>query len=168
MVNIQSLVATKAARIVHAACSDGHERSVVDFGARRAHGPEAGSLAARAAYIGGCDGTSNLLAGRKFGIPTYGTMAHSWVEAFDKEEEAFHKYHKIFPEGTVLLVDTYDTVKAVRMIVNCFIKDRIKGVRLDSGNLHVCGNLNEYKILDLVQKKSPIDIFGVGTHKAIE
>lgn len=182
--NIESLVATKAARIVQAACWDGQKRRVIDFGARRAHGLDAGLLAARAAYIGGCDGTSNVLAGQKFGIPVFGTMAHSWVEAFDQEQESFACYHRVFPESTLLLVDTYDTVKAAKKITKFVFKDAIKGVRLDSGNVHflskqvrtildqadlkdvkimASGNLNEYKILDLVKKKSPIDMFGVGT-----
>jgi len=182
--NIQSLVATKAARVVQAACSDGRQRGVVDFGSRRAHGPQAGILAARAAYIGGCLGTSNVHAGRMFGIPLYGTIAHSWVEAFDSEEESFMNYHRTFPENTILLVDTYDTVRAVKKITRMKCKNDIRGVRLDSGNLKVLskrvrkilddaglqqvhiissGNLNEFKIRDLIKEKAPIDFFGVGT-----
>jgi nicotinate phosphoribosyltransferase len=187
VVNIESLVATKAARIVEAARADGVERGVVDFGSRRAHGPEAGVLAARAAYIAGCLGTSNVFAGRAFGIPVYGTVAHSWVEAFDSEQEAFENYHKVFPENTILLIDTYDTIACAKEIVRLPFKEKLKGVRLDSGNLLTLskkvrgildqaglravkilasGNLNEYKISDLVKAKAPIDIFGVGTDMA--
>lgn len=187
VMNIESLVATKAARIVKAACADGRARGVVDFGSRRAHGPEAGTLAARASYIGGCLGTSNVLAGKAFGIPLYGTIAHSWVEAFDSEEEAFQNYHKTFPNSTILLVDTYDTVNAVQRIVKLEWKNALRGIRLDSGDLLVLsrrarkilddaglketrilasGNLNEYKIWDLVKAGAPIDLFGVGTDMA--
>lgn len=182
--NIESLVATKAARVVKAACSDGIQRGVVDFGSRRAHGPQAGVLAARAAYVGGCLGTSNVHAGKTFGIPLYGTVAHSWVEAFDSEEDAFAGYHKTFPENTILLVDTYDTIRAVEKMVKMKLKNDIRGVRLDSGNLKILskrvrkilddaglkqariiasGNLNEYKISGLVKGNAPIDVFGVGT-----
>ena len=184
VLNIETLVAAKAARVVAAARADGVARGVIDFGSRRAHGPEAGVLAARAAYIGGCLGTSNVYAGRQFGIPVYGTMAHSWVEAFDSEEESFEKYHAVFPENTILLVDTYDTVGCVRKVVKMPLREKLKGVRLDSGDLktlskkvravlnkaglpHVkilaSGNLNEYKIAELVKARAPIDSFGVGT-----
>ncbi len=184
VMNIESLVAAKAARVVAAASADGMVRGVVDFGSRRAHGPEAGVLAARAAYLAGCAGTSNVYAGRQFDIPVYGTMAHSWVEAFDSEEESFEKYHAAFPEGVILLVDTYDTVRSVRNIVQMPLRKKLKGVRLDSGDLkmlskkvrgildgarlaHVkilaSGNLNEYKIAELVKAGAPIDLFGVGT-----
>lgn len=182
--NIESVVATKAARIVAAACSDGLQRGVIDFGTRRAHGPQAGVLAARAAYAAGCAGTSNVFAGKSFGIPIYGTIAHSWVQAFDTEEESFERYHAVFPENTILLVDTYDTVGCVRKILTMPLKNQLKGVRLDSGNLIALsrkvrvmldkaglgavkilasGNLNEYKIAELVKAKAPIDLFGVGT-----
>ena len=187
VMNIESLVATKAARVVAAACSDGRERGVVDFGSRRAHGPEAGVLAARAAYIAGALGTSNVFAGKNFGIPVYGTIAHSWVEAFDSEEESFEKYHRAFPENTILLIDTYDTIECIQKIVRVSFKDKLKGVRLDSGDLKTLskkvreildgaglkqvkilasGNLNEYKIADLVKAGAPIDLFGVGTDMA--
>ncbi len=183
-INVESLVATKASRVVEAALSDGVQRGVIDFGSRRAHGPEAAVLAGRAAYIGGCLGTSNVYAGKKFGIPLYGTMAHSWVEAFDREEDAFSRYHAVFPEHTILLIDTYDTVEAVKKILKLDLKKKIKGLRLDSGDLEALskeirkildreglrgvkliasGNLNEYKILDLIKRRAPIDLFGVGT-----
>ncbi|MDE1920041.1 MAG: nicotinate phosphoribosyltransferase [Candidatus Omnitrophica bacterium] len=182
--NIESMVATKAARLSLAARCDGRQRHVIDFGARRAHGLEAALLSARAAYIGGAEGTSNVRAGQEFGIPLYGTMAHAWVEAFDREEESFRKFHDVFPDDTVVLIDTYDTLKSVKMITTLDIRERIKGVRLDSGNLSLLskkvrrildhaglksvkimasGNLDEHKILKLIRQKSPIDIFGVGT-----
>lgn len=184
LMNIESVVATKAARVVAAARADGVARGVIDFGSRRAHGPEAGVLAARAAYVAGCIGTSNVYAGKQFGIPVYGTIAHSWVEAFDAEDQAFEKYYAVFPENTVLLVDTYDTVGCVRKVVKMPLREKLKGVRLDSGDLKVLskkaraildkaglphvkilasGNLNEYKIAELVKAKAPIDSFGVGT-----
>ncbi|MBI5415351.1 MAG: nicotinate phosphoribosyltransferase [Candidatus Omnitrophica bacterium] len=184
VINVESLVAAKAARVVAAACADGVARGVIDFGSRRAHGPEAGVLAARASYLAGCAGTSNVDAGKRFGVPVYGTMAHSWVEAFDSEEESFEKYHAAFPEGIILLVDTYDTLRSVRKIVQMPLREKLKGVRLDSGDLKVLsrkvrkildgaglphvkilasGNLNEYKIAELVKAKAPVDLFGVGT-----
>ena len=135
VMNIESLVATKAARVVAAARCDGVARGVIDFGSRRAHGPEAGVLAARAAYAAGCIGTSNVYAGKRFGIPVYGTIAHSWVEAFDSQEESFEKYHAVFPENTMLLVDTYDTIGCVQKIVKMPLREQLKGVRLDSGDL---------------------------------
>src|SRR5208283_355094 len=106
VINFETLIATKAARVVQSARGKG----VVEFGSRRAHGPEAGLLAARASYIGGCIGTSNVLAGYLFGIPTYGTMAHSFVMNYDSEEEAFQRFCKVFPSNRSLLIDTYDTV----------------------------------------------------------
>lgn len=186
VMNIESMVATKASRIVRAACRDGKERAVVDFGSRRAHGPEAGVLAARASYIGGCVGTSNVYAGQKFGIPIFGTMAHSWVEAFDTEQEAFEKYYAVFPESTMLLLDTYDTVAGAGKVVR--LGKKIKGVRIDSGDIKTLsrqvrkvldqnnmkevkivasGNLNETKIAELVKARAPVDIFGVGTDMVV-
>lgn len=182
IMHIQSLVATKASRVAQSARSDGVKRDVIDFGSRRAHGPQAAILAARASFIAGCAGTSNVYAGKSFGIPIYGTMAHSWVEAFDSEEDAFLKYHQVFPKNTVLLIDTYDTINAVQKAVQ--LKEGLKAVRIDSGDLEslskrarkildkaglksvkiiASGNLNEYNIQELVKKKAPIDIFGVGT-----
>lgn len=182
IVHIQTLVASKASRIVRAARSDGKIREVVDFGARRAHGPDAAILAARAAYIAGCAGTSNVFAGMKFNIPTYGTMAHSWIQVFDNEEEAFRNYNGLFPKKTILLIDTYDTLKAAKIVIG--LNKQVQGVRLDSGDLSslskrvrrildsaglkrvsiiASGNLDEYKIIKLVKSKAPIDVFGVGT-----
>jgi nicotinate phosphoribosyltransferase len=180
MMNFQSLIATKASRIVNSA----RNREVVEFGSRRAHGPQAALLAARASYIGGCVGTSNALAGRRFGIPTFGTMAHSFVMNYEHELKAFQEFLKVFPNG-FLLVDTYDTIAAVDRIVKAGIQTG--GIRLDSGDLYdlsvksrcildnagykaakimASGDLNEYIIADLAQKAAPIDIFGVGTELA--
>jgi nicotinate phosphoribosyltransferase len=177
MLNMQSMIATKSARIVHAA----EGRSVIDFGTRRAHGPQAGLLAARASYIGGCIGTSNVLAGYIGNIPTYGTAAHSFTMAFATELEAFFAYHRVFPEDTILLIDTYDVLEAARKVKDV---PNVKAVRIDSGDLLdvskkireildaddlqsvkiiASGDLNEYRIQDLLARGAPIDMFGVGT-----
>ncbi len=177
MINFQSLIATKASRITDVAGN----RQIIEFGSRRAHGPQAALLAARASYIAGCAGSSNTLAGYKFNIPVFGTMAHSFVMSFDKEMESFKEFNKVFPSG-LLLVDTYDTLEAVRKIVKSGIKT--EGIRLDSGDLYelsiesrkilddagykdtkimASGDLNEYIIRDLVRRNAPIDFFGVGT-----
>ena len=180
MMNFQSLIATKASRIVNVAARG--KRFIIEFGSRRAHGPGASLLAARASFIGGCIGTSNILAGLKFGIPIFGTMAHSFVMSFDREEEAFEQYIKTFPSNSFLLVDTYDTVTAIKKIIEMDLDP--SGIRLDSGDLYslsmdarrlldsagdtstkimASGNLNERIIRDLVDKYAPIDYFGVGT-----
>ena len=180
IINFQSLIATKASRITDIAGIKG----VVEFGSRRAHGPQAALLAARASYIGGCTGTSNTLAGYKFGIPTFGTMAHSYVMSFEKEIDSFKEFTQVFPDG-MLLVDTYDSLEAVKKIIESGMK--IKGIRLDSGDLHLLsvesrkilddaglkdakimasGDLDERIIADLLKNNSPIDIFGVGTELA--
>ncbi|MFQ5965319.1 MAG: nicotinate phosphoribosyltransferase [Candidatus Scalinduaceae bacterium] len=177
-INYQTLVATKASRVVHAAKG----KDVIDFGTRRAHGPQAGVLAARACFIGGCAGTSNVLAAYELGIPAVGTVAHSWVMAYDDEYESYKDFRKVFPHDTVLLIDTYDTVIGARLATK--IGRRLKGVRLDSGNItllskrvrkilddaglkHVkivaSGDLNEYKISEMLHKGAPVDSFGVGT-----
>jgi len=178
----QTLVATKASRIVEAARRDGRERAVIDFGSRRAHGPEAGVLAARASTIGGCVGTSNCYAGQCFDIPVYGTAAHSWTMAFATEAEAFEAYYRAYPESSILLIDTYDTLQGARRAAR--LGKALKGVRLDSGDLLqlsrqvralldeagcteakivASGDLNEYKIERLVTAGAPVDLFGVGT-----
>ena len=177
IINFQSLIATKASRIVSAA----RGKSVIEFGSRRAHGPQAGFLAARASFIGGCTGTSNVLAGLELGIPMFGTMAHSFIMSFEKEEEAFQQFNRVFPSG-FLLVDTYDSIRAVKKIIQKGI--RTNGIRLDSGDLFslsvdirrmlnragysstkimASGDLNEYRINELINKGAPIDLFAVGT-----
>jgi len=180
-ITFQTLIATKAARVVQAAGG----RGVVEFGTRRAHGPEAGTLAARATYIGGCLGTSNVMAGYRFGIPTYGTLAHSFVMAYEDEAESFRQFEQVFPDHAILLVDTYDTLAAIDKIVASGM--RPQGVRLDSGNLvelsrqvrsrldaaglgdtkiFASGDLNEYAIAEMLSQGAPIDFFGVGTELA--
>lgn len=178
----QTMVSTKASRVVQAACGDGKSRAVADFGSRRAHGPEAGVLAARASYIGGCAGTSNTFAGLRFGIPVIGTAAHSWTMAFPSEEEAFDAYYRAYPDSSTLLIDTYNTLDGARNAAR--LGAHLRGVRLDSGDLAVLsrkvreildhagcsqanivasGDLNERKIARLVEQGAPIDLFGVGT-----
>jgi nicotinate phosphoribosyltransferase len=180
-ITAQTMVASKAARVAAAA----NGRPVIDFGSRRAHGPQAGLLAARASYIGGCVGTSNAEAGRLLGIPTLGTQAHSWVMAYDSETEAFRKFGEVFPSACTLLVDTYDTLEGVRNAIASGAP--MQAVRLDSGDLCALskearrildesgqkqvqiiasGDLNEYKIRDLLAAGAPIDAFGVGTELA--
>ena len=177
-INFQTLVASKAARVAQAAGG----RPVADFGTRRAHGPQAGVLAARACYIGGCSSTSNVLAGMEFGIPIVGTAGHSYTMLFPSEIESFVSYHRVFPDNTILLIDTYDTIQGARNAA--LIGEKLKGVRLDSGDLAslsrevrrildeaglpnarivVSGDLNEFRILDLLESGAPVDIFGVGT-----
>ncbi|TAN22816.1 MAG: nicotinate phosphoribosyltransferase [Acidobacteria bacterium] len=181
VVNFETLIATKAARVVEAAAG----RDVVEFGTRRAQGPEAGLRAARAAYLGGCAGTSNVLAGFRWGIPIAGTAAHSWTQAFPSERESFEALLKTFPQSAYLLLDTYDTLAAARMAAEFDVP--IPGVRLDSGDLAALsrevrkildrgghretkimasGNLNEDKVAALVAAGTPIDSFGVGTELA--
>ena len=177
-ITMQTLVASKAARVVTAA----QGRPVVDFGSRRAHGPQAGLLAARAAFLAGCTGTSNTEAGRLLGIPTLGTQAHAWIMAFGDEIDAFRKFGQVFPRTSTLLIDTYDTVQGVRNALRSGAP--MQAVRLDSGDLKALskqvrgildaagrqdvkivasGDLNEYKVRDLLAAGSPIDVFGVGT-----
>src|SRR5579863_3183457 len=174
----QTMIASKAARVVTAAKG----RQVVEFGARRAHGSQASLLAARAAAIGGCQGTSNVLAGQQFGMETYGTQAHSWVMAHEDETEAFSQFLDAFPEHAVLLLDTYDVHTAVKRIIA--MNRKPAGVRLDSGDLakdsqwvrreldrvgwkdvkiFASGDLDELRIAELVEKNAAIDAFGVGT-----
>jgi nicotinate phosphoribosyltransferase len=181
VINFETLVAAKAARVVRAAGS----RQVLEFGTRRAQGPEAGLRAARAAYIGGCAATSNVLAGFLYGIPLAGTAAHSWTQAFSTERESFEALLDSFPESAILLMDTYDTLSAAELAAG--LGRKIPGVRLDSGDLleksrrvrdildrHglqetqivASGDLNEFKIAELVAQGAPIDFFGVGTELA--
>jgi nicotinate phosphoribosyltransferase len=174
----QTMIASKAARVVTAA----QGRQIVEFGARRAHGSQASLLAARAAAIGGCEGTSNVLAGQQFGMETYGTQAHSWVMAHENETEAFRHFLDAFPAHSVLLLDTYDVRAALKTIVKMGRKPA--GVRLDSGDLakdsrwvrqqldragwkdvkiFASGDLDEYRIAKLLANHAAIDAFGVGT-----
>jgi nicotinate phosphoribosyltransferase len=177
-INFQTMIASKAARMVTVA----QGRSIIEFGARRCHSFGAAIYAARAAYIGGCVGTSNVEAGRMFDIPVYGTAAHSFTMSYEREIDAFRAYHAVFPETTTLLLDTYDTINAARMATEFGAK--LRGVRLDSGDLvafskqvraifdeagmqHVkimaSSDLNEYKITELLASDAPIDLFGIGT-----
>ncbi len=180
-ITFQSLIATKAARMVSVA--GGHD--VVEFGTRRAHTPDAGVLGARAAYIGGCAGTSNTLAGFRFGIPVFGTAAHAWVMSFPSEIESFRKMQELLGEHSVHLVDTYDTVEGMKRAIE--LGQPFWGVRLDSGDflalskqaramldaagfpaakIMVSGDLDEYKMAALLRNGAPIDAFGVGTELA--
>jgi nicotinate phosphoribosyltransferase len=180
--NFQTMIASKAARIVTAA----RGRSVIEFGTRRAHGAEAGLFAARAAYIAGAAGTSNVEAGHLFGVPTFGTLAHSFIMSFDEEDDAFRAFLKVFPETATMLVDTYDTIAAVKRLASDF-GSKIPSVRLDSGDLFelsvrarrildeagmtdtkifATNDLNEYRIADLIERGARIDSFGVGTELA--
>ena len=186
MINHQSLIATKANRIMRAAGG----RIVSDFGARRAHNVDAAVYGARAAYIGGVHGTATVLAGQQFDIPVNGTMAHSWVMYHDSEYEAFKAYAEVYPESSVFLVDTYDVLNSGIPNAIKVAKDvlepkghRLKGIRLDSGDLaylakHVrnmldnagmedckimaSNSLDEYTITSILSQGGPIDIFGVG------
>ena len=178
LITFQTSVASKASRVV----SSAEGRAVIEFGSRRAHGLDAAMYAARAAFVAGCVSTSNLEAGRRFGIPVSGTMAHSWVMGFADEVDAFRQYMQIFGAHTTLLIDTYDTLTAARRIVDTGL--RPTAVRLDSGDLLtlsrqvrqifdegglgatrilVSGDLDEYRIQALVRDAAPIDGFGVGT-----
>src|SRR5215471_5499835 len=177
-VHLQTLIASKAARLTSAAGN----RPVVEFGSRRAQGIEAGVLAARAAFIGGCEGTSNAYAGFRFGIPIYGTQAHSWIMAHDDESEAFNKFLDVFPEQATLLVDTYDVRAAIEKIISAGRKPH--GIRLDSGDvlkdsvwarqqldsigwrdvqIFVSGDLTEERIAALLAGGGCVDSFGVGS-----
>lgn len=182
LVNHQSLIATKASRIVRAA--DG--RPVMEFGTRRAHGIAAANYGARAAYIGGCAGTACTISDREYGIPALGTMAHSWVQMYEDEYEAFKKYAELYPTNCVLLVDTYNVLKSgVPAAIKVFkeMKPEKMGIRIDSGDIAyltkkarkmlddagleectivVSNSLDEYIIRDVIQEGACINSFGVG------
>jgi|SRR3990170_1005267 len=184
-INLQTMIATKASRVVHAA----QGKPVIEFGLRREHGIDAGIKVARCSYIAGCAGTSNVLAGMAYGIPVFGTMAHSFVMSFEKEIDAFRAFAKTFPNNSTLLIDTYDDItgaeKAAQVAKELERKGcKLGGVRLDSGDLaetskkvralldkkglqqvsiFASGDLDEYKIADLLSKDAKIDAFGVGT-----
>ena len=187
IMNFQTLIATKAARVCIAAEGD----PVVEFGLRRAHGPDAALGAARAAFIGGAQGTSNVLAGKLFGIPVRGTLAHSWVESFPSELEAFRTYCRLYPEASLLLVDTYDTLKSgvpnaikVGKEMRSQGRGELRGIRLDSGDLaylsqearkmldkegfqqtkiFASSDLDEWIIESIKKQGGRIDTWGVGT-----
>jgi nicotinate phosphoribosyltransferase len=185
ILHFQTMIAAKAARMMLAAPG----KVLVDFGFRRAHGAEAGVMAARASYLTGFAGTATVLAGQRFGIPLYGTMAHSFIEAFDDEAAAFAAFARARPDNLVLLIDTYDTEAAARKVVALAPRLReagiaVRGVRLDSGDLaalsrrvraildagglgevtiFASGGLDEDKLAALVRGQTPIDGFGVGT-----
>ena len=185
ILNFQSLIATKAARVCLAAEND----AVIEFGLRRAQGVDGGLSSARATYIGGCAGTSNLQAGQHYGIPVSGTQAHSWIMFFESEREAFEKYARAIPNNCVFLVDTYNSLDGVRRAIEVakqLRKDQHEmiGVRLDSGDRVtlsiearkmldeagfpnakiVCsGDLDEFAIAEMKQRGAKIDIWGVGT-----
>ncbi|EHR36276.1 nicotinate phosphoribosyltransferase [Helcococcus kunzii] len=186
IINHQTMIATKANRIVR--YSQG--RTIMEFGSRRAHGPDAANLGARAAYISGVVGSANTLTDYAYGIPALGTMAHSWVQSFDSEYEAFKVYAETYPDNTVLLIDTYDTLRhGLPNAIKCFdevlkpLGKRPKGVRLDSGDLAylskkarimldeagyedcpivASSSLDEFKIKDIIDQGGKIDSFGVG------
>ena len=186
-ITFQTGLASKAARVVHAAQRDGTDRAVADFGMRRMHGTDAAMKAARACYIAGVDSTSNVLAGQTYGLPVTGTMAHSYIEAHDREVDAFKRFAELYPE-TTLLVDTYDTLDGVRKVIDLAEEwgdaFRVQALRLDSGDLAALAHqarqllddagledvqlfassgLDEHKITDLLDRGAPIDGFGVGT-----
>jgi nicotinate phosphoribosyltransferase len=185
IINFQTLIATKSARI----CLAAQGAPVLEFGLRRAHGPDGGLAASRAAYIGGCAATSNVLAGKVFGIPVKGTHAHSWVMTFNSELEAFAAFAKAMPSNSIFLVDTYDTQQGIRHAIEVAKELRnhghqFLGIRLDSGDLALLSitarrlldeagfpdakivasnDLDEYIISSLHQQGARIDIWGVGT-----
>jgi nicotinate phosphoribosyltransferase len=180
-----SLTATKAARCFSVASG----RRLVEFGLRRGQGADATLIAARSAYIAGFNGTSNILAGKRYGMPVFGTMSHSFIMAHDTERQAFEDFARMFPKLNTMLVDTYDTAQGVKNVVELAQRlaeadIKIQAVRLDSGDLYqlsrqaraildqngfnevaifASGNLDEYRIADLIRAGAPIDAFGVGT-----
>lgn len=185
IINFQSLIATKSARIRQVAPKD----TLMEFGLRRAQGPDGGITASRAAYIGGFDGTSNVLAGKLFNIPVKGTHAHSWVMSFDSEEESFQVYANVLPNNVTLLVDTYDSIEGVKNAIKTgfLLKARgyrLSAIRLDSGDLAylsiearklldeagfedtgivASNDLDEYLIASLKNQGAAVNIWGVGT-----
>jgi nicotinate phosphoribosyltransferase len=184
-VNLQTMIATKASRVVYAAKG----KAVIEFGLRREHGIDAGMKVARSSFIAGCQGTSNVLAGQVYGIPVFGTMAHSFIMSYPTEIDAFRAFAKTFPNKSTLLIDTYNDISGAEKaaIVGKELQAkgyRLGGVRLDSGNLIVdsqkirkildahglgyakifaSGDLDEYKITELLEAGAKIDSFGVGT-----
>ncbi|MBI2358222.1 MAG: nicotinate phosphoribosyltransferase [Deltaproteobacteria bacterium] len=188
-INLQTLIASKAARCVHAA----QDRAVVDFSLRRAHGIDAGLKVARSSYLAGFAATSNVLAGKRYGIPIVGTMAHSFVSSFEREIDAFRSFVSSFPDNSILLIDTYDTLAGARSAVEVAREmaargGRLRGVRIDSGDLARLarevraildgaglpdvkiigsGGLDEYDLAVLSEVKAPYDSYGVGTKMGV-
>ncbi len=188
-INLPTLIATKASRCLHAA----GDRRLVDFSLRRTHGMDAGLMVARASYIGGFIGTSNVQAGKTYGLPIFGTMAHSYVESFDQEINSFRAFAKSFPDNTVLLIDTYDTLAGARKAVTVAREMReagktLRAVRLDSGDMvqlslqvreildqsgfpevriFASGGFDEFKIQKILTAGAQIDAFGVGTRLGV-
>ncbi|MDD5669825.1 MAG: nicotinate phosphoribosyltransferase [Candidatus Omnitrophica bacterium] len=188
-VNLQTMIASKASRVVQASQGKG----VYDFSLRRTHGNDAGLKVSRASYLAGFNGTSNVLAGKMYNIPLSGTMAHSFVMSFSDEPSAFSAYSEVFPDRSILLVDTYDSEQGIKNAI--LTAKNLKatghsliGIRLDSGNIEALsriarslfdaaglpdvkvfasGNLDEYRICELAKRKAPIDNFGVGTHMGV-
>jgi nicotinate phosphoribosyltransferase len=186
IINFQSLIATKTARVWLAS----NKGSIMEFGLRRAQGADGAMSASRAAFIGGAEGTSNVLAGKTYAIPVMGTMAHSWVMSFSGEEEAFRAYAKLYPDKTTFLIDTYDTLRsgilnAIKVGGELAAGGRSFGVRLDSGDMHylsmevrrlldqagfpqagitVSNDLDEYIVETLTRAEAPINNWGVGTN----
>jgi nicotinate phosphoribosyltransferase len=184
-VNLQTMIATKASRVVNTAKS----KPIIEFGLRREHGTDAGLKVARCSYIAGCSGTSNVLAGLKYGIPIFGTMAHSFVMSFEREIDSFRAFTETFPDKSTLLIDTFDNIKGAENAATVAKELEAKGfrlgaVRLDSGDLvdiskrirqlldkkgldyvkiFASGDLDEYKIQELLKRDAKIDSFGVGT-----
>lgn len=190
MVNFETLIATKSARVCDAARDDKGEReSVLEFGLRRAQGPDGALSASRAAYLGGCSASSHVQAGAKYGIPIAGTHAHSWVMTYGNDEEAFRRYAEVFPDSSVFLVDTFDTDEGVATAIRVAKEMRargeeLRGIRLDSGDLCALSirarsmldeagfpevqivasnDLDEYRIAELKKGGARIDVWGVGT-----
>jgi nicotinate phosphoribosyltransferase len=188
-INLQVTIATKAARCVYA--SKG--RNLVDFSLRRTQGTDAGLKVARASYIAGFGGTSNVLAGKVYGIPISGTMAHSFVTSFEEETDAFRAFAETFPDNTVLLIDTYDTITAAHKAVDVAKEmlsrgNKLRGVRLDSGDMatlskevraifdrqgledtkiFASGGFDEFKITSALERGAEIDAFGIGTKMGV-
>jgi nicotinate phosphoribosyltransferase len=184
-VNLQTMIATKASRVVHAAKG----KAVIEFGLRREHGIDAGMKVARSSYIAGCQGTSNVLAGLTYGIPVFGTMAHSFVMSYEKEIDAFRAFAKTFPNNSTLLIDTYDDMAGAEKAAAVAkelekVGHKLSGVRLDSGDLaeiskkvrkllddqglqyvkiFASGDLDEFKLEELRKNGAEIDAYGVGT-----
>jgi len=188
-IHLQSLIATKAARCVHAAGG----RTVVDFALRRTHGSDAGMKVARASYLAGFAGTSNVKAGQRYGIPLVGTMAHSFVSSFEREVDAFRAYAATFPASAILLIDTYDTIAGAKNAVQVGREmtqrgQKLLGVRLDSGDMAALsvevrrilddagltevkiigsGGLDEFELAQLTAANAPFDSYGVGTKMGV-